>query len=131
MDGWARRYLLVTPDGVALPCHQARGIPTLRFENVRAQALAAIWERSPAFLAFRGEAWMPDPCRACPEREMDFGGCRCQAFALMGDPAATDPACARAPRHDLVLAARARAAAAPKAGEGPGWAPIRLRRLRA
>jgi pyrroloquinoline quinone biosynthesis protein E len=122
MDGWARRYVVVTPDGTALPCHQARSITSLRFESVRDRPLAAIWNDSPAFRAFRGEDWMPAPCRTCDERARDFGGCRCQAFALLGDAAATDPACALSPRHELVREARARA-------EQPGEAPIRLRRL--
>ena len=129
MDGWARRYIVVTPDGTVLPCHQALSIQTLAFENVRDRPLADIWRDSPAFRAFRGEAWMPDPCRTCDERERDFGGCRCQAFALVGDAAATDPACALAPHHDLVLAARltAEAAAPPEPSAPP---PIRLRRMR-
>ena len=125
MDGWARRYIVVTPDGVVLPCHQAGGIVGLTFENVRARPLAAIWNDSPALRAYRGDAWMPAPCRTCDERHTDFGGCRCQAFALLGDAGATDPACALSPRHELVREARARAeqpAAAPP--------PIRLRRMR-
>ncbi len=126
MDGWARRYLLVTPDGIALPCHQALGITSLHWQNVRAHSLADLWNDAPSFRAFRGEDWMPDPCRTCDERETDFGGCRCQAFALLGDAAATDPACALAPRHDLVVAARLRAET-PRATEP---SPIRLRRLR-
>jgi PqqA peptide cyclase len=127
MDGWARRYLVVTPDGVALPCHQAGEIAALApsWENVRDRSLGDIWNEGAGFRAFRGEAWMPAPCRTCDERTTDFGGCRCQAFALLGDAAATDPACALAPRHDLVVAARGRADAAPPA------APLRLRRLRA
>jgi pyrroloquinoline quinone biosynthesis protein E len=130
MDGWARRYLVVTPDGIALPCHQALEIAALSssWENVRARSLADIWADGPGFRAFRGEAWMPEPCRTCDERTIDFGGCRCQAFALLGDAAATDPACALAPRHDLVVAARARAQAAPT--EAPTASPLRLRRLR-
>jgi pyrroloquinoline quinone biosynthesis protein E len=136
MDGWARRYVVVTPDGLALPCHQAASITQLHFENVRARSLGAIWSDSPAFRAFRGEAWMPEPCRTCDERALDFGGCRCQAFALLGDAAQADPACARAPRHDLVLAARARAAppaasdVAPAPAPSPVETPIQLRRLR-
>ncbi|HXJ19840.1 MAG TPA: pyrroloquinoline quinone biosynthesis protein PqqE [Polyangia bacterium] len=124
MDGWARRYLLVAPDGVALPCHQARSIKTLTWENVRDRPLAAIWEDGPGFQAFRGEAWMPEPCRSCDERAADFGGCRCQAFALLGDAAATDPACALSPHHDLVVQARSRAQTAVH------HAPLRLRRFR-
>jgi pyrroloquinoline quinone biosynthesis protein E len=126
MDGWARRYVVVTPDGTALPCHQAASITTLSFENVRDRPLGDIWDGSPAFCAFRGEAWMPEPCRSCDERGRDFGGCRCQAFALTGDAAATDPACDRAPRHALVAAARL---AAERALAPPP--PLRLRRLRA
>jgi pyrroloquinoline quinone biosynthesis protein E len=125
MDGWARRYLVVTPDGVVLPCHQALSIRGLEFESVRARPLAAIWDQSPALRAFRGDAWMPEPCRTCDERGADFGGCRCQAFALTGDAAATDPACALAPAHAIVRDARGRADAA--AGAAP---PLKLRRFR-
>jgi pyrroloquinoline quinone biosynthesis protein E len=129
MDGWARRYLVVTPDGIALPCHQALEIAALAsgWENVRARSLGDIWSDGPGFRAFRGEDWMPAPCRTCDERTIDFGGCRCQAFALLGDAAATDPACALSPRHELVVAARAHAAASTAA---PVAAPLRLRRLR-
>src|SRR5581483_7549592 len=125
MDGWARRYLVVAPDGRALPCHQAGSIAGLTFENVRDQPLGQLWRDSAAFRRFRGEDWMPEPCRSCDERGRDFGGCRCQAFALVGDAAATDPACARAPRHDIVLGARRRAATPPATSP-----PIRLRRMR-
>jgi PqqA peptide cyclase len=127
MDGWARRYVVVTPDGMALPCHQAGAIAGLTFENVRARPLVEIWNDSSAMRAFRGDAWMPAPCRTCDERQADFGGCRCQAFALVGDAAATDPACGLAPRHDIVRDARARAEQPPVAGAPP---PIRLRRMR-
>ena len=102
MGGWARTHLVVTPDGRALPCHGAGELP-LQFWNVREKGLAACWRDAPGMNAFRGEAWMQEPCRSCPERARDFGGCRCQAFALGGDAAATDPACALSPRHGLVL----------------------------
>jgi pyrroloquinoline quinone biosynthesis protein E len=128
MDGWARRYMVVTPDGTVLPCHQATSIAGIAFENVRARPLAEIWTDSPALQLFRGEDWLPAPCRTCDERHADFGGCRCQAFALAGDAAATDPACALAPRHDLVRDARARAEQAPVDAATPP--PIRLRRMR-
>jgi pyrroloquinoline quinone biosynthesis protein E len=124
MDGWARHYIVVTPDGSVLPCQQAASITGLRFENVRARPLADIWRDSPALAAFRGEAWMPAPCRSCDERTVDFGGCRCQAFALAGEAAATDPACALAPHHDVVRRARMHAERPPAPP-----APIRLRRF--
>jgi pyrroloquinoline quinone biosynthesis protein E len=108
MGGWARSHLVVTPDGRALPCHGAAELP-LEFWNVREKSLAACWRDAPGMNAFRGEAWMQEPCRSCPERARDFGGCRCQAYALTGDAAATDPACALAPRHALVEAARSEA----------------------
>jgi pyrroloquinoline quinone biosynthesis protein E len=127
MDGWARRYIVVTPDGVALPCHQAGSIAGLTFESVRDRPLGELWRDGAGFRAFRGDGWMPDPCRTCDERARDFGGCRCQAFALLGDAAATDPACARAPRHDIVRDARLRA----DQGQPQDPPPIRLRRLRA
>ena len=106
MDGWGRRYVVVAPDGMVLPCHAARSIESLSFENVAERALAWIWRESPSMNAFRGEAWMKEPCRSCPRRLEDFGGCRCQAFALTGDASRTDPACSLAPDHALVAAAR-------------------------
>ena len=109
MDGWGRRFVLVSPTGLALPCHAAHTLPGLVFDNVRDRSLADIWERGPAFLAYRGEAWMPEPCRSCDRRAVDYGGCRCQAFHLTGDATATDPACRLSPHHSLVQAARAHA----------------------
>jgi pyrroloquinoline quinone biosynthesis protein E len=102
--GWARRSLNVTPSGKVLPCHAAESIPGLEFWNVRDRSLADIWTNSPAFNAFRGTSWMKEPCVSCPRREQDFGGCRCQAFALTGDAAATDPVCHLSPRHAVVEA---------------------------
>ncbi len=106
MSGWGRRYLVVAPDGVALPCHAARSIESLRFERVCERPLAQIWRDSPAFNAFRGEDWMREPCRSCEQRSSDFGGCRCQALALSGDPRAADPACAKSPHHDAIARLR-------------------------
>jgi PqqA peptide cyclase len=94
MDGWGRRYIVVAPDGVVLPCHAARMLP-LPFESVVERPLRWIWSESPAMCAFRGEAWMPEPCRSCDRRAIDHGGCRCRAFLGSGDPAAPDPACTR------------------------------------
>jgi len=94
MDGWGRRYIVVAPDGVALPCHHARALP-LAFASVADRPLRWIWAESPAFRAFRGEAWMPEPCRSCDRRDVDFGGCRCRAFLELGDAAAADPVCSR------------------------------------
>lgn len=102
MGGWAKSTLLIAPDGRALPCHAAAQITSLEFPNVRERALDWIWNSSPAFQAYRGEAWMHEPCKTCPEREQDFGGCRCQSFALTGDASRTDPACDRSPDHALV-----------------------------
>jgi PqqA peptide cyclase len=99
MGGWARRSLNVTPSGRVLPCHAAETIPGLRFWSVRDRPLADIWRECPAFQAFRGTDWMPEPCRSCEMRDFDFGGCRCQAMALVGDAAATDPACELSPHH--------------------------------
>jgi pyrroloquinoline quinone biosynthesis protein E len=106
MDGWGRRYIVLSPTGLALPCHQAHTLPGLKFESVAERSLVAIWRQSDAFNAFRGEAWMPEPCKSCERRTLDFGGCRCQAFHLTGDATATDPACKLAPRHELIELAR-------------------------
>src|SRR5437588_499604 len=99
VGGWGRRSLNVSPAGKVLPCHAAETIPGLEFWNVRTHSLAEIWANSPAFNAFRGTAWMKEPCKSCARRELDFGGCRCQAFALIGDATATDPVCHLAPDH--------------------------------
>jgi pyrroloquinoline quinone biosynthesis protein E len=109
MDGWGRRFLVIAPDGLVMPCHAAYAIPGLAFERARDRALGDIWRDWPGLNAFRGEAWMPEPCRSCDRRSVDFGGCRCQAYALTGDAAATDPVCRLAPRHAVVEAARAEA----------------------
>ncbi len=101
VGGWGRRSLNVTPSGKVLPCHAAETLP-LEFWNVHDYPLAEIWERSPAFQAFRGTGWMQEPCASCSRREQDFGGCRCQAFALTGDMNATDPVCHLSPQHHLV-----------------------------
>jgi pyrroloquinoline quinone biosynthesis protein E len=104
VGGWGRRSLNVTPGGKVLPCHAAESIPGLEFWSVREHSLADIWENSSAFNAFRGTAWMQEPCRSCARRDIDFGGCRCQAFALTGDARATDPVCHLAPNHHEVAA---------------------------
>lgn len=99
MNGWGRRYLTVNPVGDVLPCPTAYEIPGMHFDNVREHDLAWIWQRSHAFNRFRGTDWMPEPCQSCDRREVDFGGCRCQAALLTGDAASTDPACALSPHH--------------------------------
>lgn len=113
MGGWGRRSLNVSPDGLVLPCHAAQSIPGLEFWSVREHSLTDIWENSPAFNAFRGTAWMQQPCATCPRRDEDFGGCRCQAFALTADAAATDPVCHLSPNH-----ARVEALAAQRSEDG-------------
>lgn len=112
MGGWGRVGLNVTPDGQVLPCHAAATIPGLRFDSVRDRPLAEIWERGEAFEAFRGTAWMKEPCRSCERRTRDWGGCRCQALAWTGDAAATDPACTLSPHHAALRRAAEEAGAA-------------------
>jgi PqqA peptide cyclase len=112
MGGWGRRFLNVTPGGKVLPCHAAETLPGLRFPTVAEASVSEIWYHSPAFAHFRGTAWMPEPCHSCQRREIDWGGCRCQAFALTGDAARTDPACALSPDHALLAGARREAAEA-------------------
>jgi len=105
MNGWGSVFLTVTPDGTALPCHAARMLPGLAFPNVREASLEAIWYDSEGFNRYRGDAWMKEPCRSCPEKVKDFGGCRCQAYLLTGDPANADPVCDLSPHHDRVTQA--------------------------
>ena len=105
MGGWGRRFLAVSPAGRILPCHAAESIDGMVFPNVRDTSLHAAWYGAEAFERFRGTAWMPAPCQGCEHAERDWGGCRCQAHALTGDAAATDPACALSPHHALLAAA--------------------------
>lgn len=99
MGGWGRRFLNITPSGKVLPCHAAESLPGMVFETVRERTIGEIWRDSPAFDAFRGTSWMPEPCRSCERREIDWGGCRCQALAITGDAAAADPVCDKSPDH--------------------------------
>lgn len=115
MNGWGRQFLNVTPAGKVLPCHAAEVIPGLPIPSVRDAGLAEIWYRSEAFNRFRGTGWMPEPCRSCDQREIDWGGCRCQAFLLTGDAGHTDPVCALSPDQGVVAAARRHADGAPPA----------------
>jgi PqqA peptide cyclase len=113
MGGWGRKLMLVVPSGDVLPCHAARVIPGLAFENVKDHSLREIWESAAAFQKFRGEEWMQEPCRSCDRREVDFGGCRCQALLLVNDAAATDPVCSLSPNRKKVDAVLARVADIP------------------
>jgi pyrroloquinoline quinone biosynthesis protein E len=113
MGGWARRFVNITPSGKVLPCHAAETITDLHFETVQQQSLREIWYQSSAFQRFRGTDWMPEPCRGCDQREIDWGGCRCQALAITGDASATDPACVKSPQHADMQKIANQAAAAP------------------
>ncbi|HVC16282.1 MAG TPA: pyrroloquinoline quinone biosynthesis protein PqqE [Rhodanobacter sp.] len=104
MNGWGNVFLTIAPDGVALPCHTARMLPGLAFPSVREMGVREIWYESEGFNRYRGTGWMKEPCRSCPERATDLGGCRCQAFMLAGDPALADPVCDKSPQHAAVLA---------------------------
>ncbi|MBZ9765435.1 pyrroloquinoline quinone biosynthesis protein PqqE [Mesorhizobium sp. CA6] len=117
MGGWARDALMVAPDGTVLPCHAAQTIPSLRFERFGDRRLAEIWTDSPAFNAFRGTDWMQEPCRSCERREIDWGGCRCQTLAIVGDAAATDPVCIKSPIHKRMAMLTDAAQAAPEGNE--------------
>lgn len=102
MNGWGSVFMVVTPDGMVLPCHEARMLPGLQFPHVAQHALRWIWYESPVFNSFRGFNWMQEPCRSCPERFKDYGGCRCQAYLLTGNAATTDPVCDLSPMHQQV-----------------------------
>ncbi len=99
MGGWGRRFLNISPSGKVLPCHAAESLTGMAFDNVRQCSLAEIWRDSEAFNRFRGTHWMPEPCKSCDRKEIDWGGCRCQAFAITGDAARTDPACGLSEDH--------------------------------
>jgi pyrroloquinoline quinone biosynthesis protein E len=105
MGGWAQKFLNISPRGDVLPCHAAETIPGMRFDNVRDRALLDIWQHGEAFERYRGTAWMPEPCQSCPKKEVDWGGCRCQALALSGAADTLDPVCERSPDHARILQA--------------------------
>ncbi|EMP55355.1 pyrroloquinoline quinone biosynthesis protein PqqE [Marinobacter santoriniensis NKSG1] len=105
MNGWGNLFLTVAPDGTALPCHSARLLP-IDFPNVKDLDLREIWYDSPGFNHYRGNEWMPEPCRSCDEKDKDFGGCRCQAYLLTGNADNADPVCSKSPHHERILAAR-------------------------
>jgi pyrroloquinoline quinone biosynthesis protein E len=113
MGGWARQFINITPSGTVLPCHAAETITDLDFPRVTEHPLREIWYHAPAFQRFRGTSWMPEPCVSCEQREIDWGGCRCQALAVAGSASATDPACAKSPRHQHMLQLATQAAANP------------------
>jgi pyrroloquinoline quinone biosynthesis protein E len=132
VNGWGSMFLTVTPDGTALPCHTAKMLPGLAFPNVRDQGLREIWFESEGFNRYRGTGWMQEPCSSCDQREVDLGGCRCQAYLLAQDPAAADPVCSKSPVHHRVSEAVALADAAtagPKAKPLVFRDPARSRRL--
>jgi len=104
VGGWGRQMMLIDPSGQALPCHAAGIIPSLAFDSVRTHSMQWLWEQSPAFNRFRGHDWMAQPCSDCNRREIDFGGCRCQAFQLTGDATNTDPACSLSDQHGNLVA---------------------------
>jgi pyrroloquinoline quinone biosynthesis protein E len=103
MGGWAQRFLNVMPDGMLLPCHAALTLTHLDFPQFPASTLAAAWFKSPAFAAYRGTEWMPEPCSSCEDKQKDWGGCRCQALALAGNAGTLDPVCERSPKHQHVI----------------------------
>ncbi|WP_446545600.1 pyrroloquinoline quinone biosynthesis protein PqqE [Sphingopyxis sp. LARHCG72] len=105
MGGWGNRFINISPSGKALPCHAAETLPGFEFPSVLRESLVEIWSQSDAFSRFRGTGWMPEPCRSCDRREIDWGGCRCQAFAIAGDAVLADPACHLSPNRPLIEAA--------------------------
>lgn len=123
MDGWGRRSMTVIPDGTVLPCPGAHGLPGMVWDSVRSRPLGDIWRGGEDFQRYRGTDWMSPTCASCDRRELDFGGCRCQAFALTGDAARTDPACAKSPDHHLVTSLRRER---PVAAAEPGVALYRI-----
>jgi PqqA peptide cyclase len=116
VNGWGSMFLTVAPDGTALPCHTAKMLPGLAFPNVREHSLREIWFDSEGFNRYRGTGWMKEPCSSCELREVDLGGCRCQAYLLANDPEAADPVCVKSPQHHLVQEAVARATSTARVG---------------
>jgi pyrroloquinoline quinone biosynthesis protein E len=127
MNGWGSVFLGIAPDGTALPCHAARSLPGIAFPNVREFSVKDIWYASGAFNRYRGDAWMKSPCRDCAEKNKDFGGCRCQAYALTGDADNADPVCAKSPQHGELQAIVMHAQRTQEGTEQPLVRPIVFR----
>ena len=127
VNGWGSTFLNIAPDGTALPCHTAKMLPGLAFPNVREQGLREIWFDSEGFNRYRGTGWMKEPCASCDQREVDLGGCRCQAYMLAKDAAAADPVCVKSPHHALVREAVTRGESGGRLG--PGEQPLVFRDL--
>ena len=127
MNGWGSVFITVTADGMVLPCHEARMLPGLTFPNAREANMKWIWYDSPAFNTYRGDEWMTEPCRSCPEKVKDFGGCRCQAYMLTGDARNADPVCDLSPHHHLITEAIAKAKAQQARTKPPTTHPILFR----
>ncbi len=119
MNGWGAVFLTIAPDGTALPCHAASELPGLSFPNVRNHSVEWIWNQSPDFNRFRGFEWMKEPCRTCPDKEKDYGGCRCQAYLLTGDATNADPVCGKSPHHEQLVRLVDQAGVAHEAGTAP------------
>ena len=117
MNGWGTTFLTIAPDGLALPCHSARQLPNFDCPSVRDHSISNIWNTSTAFNYFRGDDWMKNPCKSCPEKEKDFGGCHCQAFLLTGDAKNADPVCDLSPQHHTVTDAIEQASKSNQTGE--------------
>jgi len=131
MNGWGSIHVTIAPDGMVLPCSQARSLPGLHFPSVRDHDLGWIWHESESFNLYRGDSWMKEPCRSCSEKEQDFGGCRCQAMLLTGDAANADPACSKSPHHHIVQDAVARVLATKQdhkklIARDVGWVPTEV-----
>ncbi|MFC3459815.1 pyrroloquinoline quinone biosynthesis protein PqqE [Massilia haematophila] len=127
MNGWGSVFLGIAPDGTALPCHAARSLPGIAFPNVRAFSVKDIWYASGAFNRYRGDAWMKSPCSGCADKDKDFGGCRCQAYAMTGDADNADPVCAKSPRHGEVQAVVMHARRTQEDGQRQQLQPILFR----
>tara|TARA_Y100000589_G_C27069031_1_gene594569 strand:+ start:82 stop:576 length:495 start_codon:yes stop_codon:yes gene_type:complete len=119
MNGWGNVFITVQADGTVLPCHVAGMLPNIEFANIKDTSLDWIWYDSPGFNLFRGDSWMKEPCKSCPEKENDLGGCRCQAYMLAGDAALTDPICEKSPHHEKMVKQFVKDAEKISAGEKP------------
>lgn len=103
MGGWGNEMITVNPEGNVMPCLSASIIKDLKYENIKTSNLKDIYYNSDSFNKYRGLSWMTKEQRDRPTSEIDFGGCRCQAYQITGNASEIDPVCKSSKHHSKLM----------------------------